>query len=160
MDVSSKAKHSRVSASTTLITRLARPHSTASCTNPAPTPDSPRSPPAAAFPCARNASASPAESSVPPPDTPDALACGLHGLPLTSSGRMGAVLFEGSSQSLSKTSMNGRRLGGISPVDIVEERFISRPLADSTVLAARNCLEKAGAVLPLNARFPFFASFR
>jgi len=78
----------------------------------------------------------------------------------TASGQMGAVSSEGSSQCLSKTSMNGRRLGGISSVDIVEERFISRPLADSAVLAARNSLEKAGALLPLNARFPFSAFFR
>ena len=49
--------------------------------SPTPTPDWPKSSPAAAFPRARNASASSAESSVPPLDTPDAPACGSHALP-------------------------------------------------------------------------------
>ncbi len=49
--------------------------------NPAPTPGSLKSAPAAAFPRARNASVSSAESSTLPPDTPDARACDSPPLP-------------------------------------------------------------------------------
>jgi cytochrome c2 len=49
--------------------------------NPKPTPGSPKSAPPAAFPRARNASASSAGLSARPRDTPDAPACGSHALP-------------------------------------------------------------------------------
>src|SRR6266852_2898272 len=48
--------------------------------NPVPTPGSPKSAPAAAFPRARSVSASSAPASTRPPDTRDALACGSRAL--------------------------------------------------------------------------------
>ena len=77
----SKAKHSRVNASTTLSTRIVRPHSTASCTKSSAHSWFAAVAPPAAFPRARNVSVSSAGSSIPPPDTLDARACGLPARP-------------------------------------------------------------------------------
>jgi hypothetical protein len=74
-------QHSRVYASTTLSTRITRPHSTTSCTKSSAHSWFAAVRASSGCPRARNVSASSAGSSPLPPDKPDALACGSHALP-------------------------------------------------------------------------------